>query len=340
MVISRWILLRMRNVSHKSWRENQNTHSTFTNFFWKRCSLWDNVEKCGTQPDRPHDNIIWRVRFACWIPNAKDAHSEYVILTAFPRQQRLRERAETLSLYEHCLSCVTYFFSHELFTFTQFINPHIFSPHSYLYPLISVPPISGTSKCVYQYRWLALGILRITRHARYSYILRNVHTGSGPHTAPYSMGTVDSLAGNTMIGALSWPLIFIQWRSLEWEELCLHGTHKDNSTFTNYILLAQFLKSTDIPQLFTKVTFVVTTGLWWCSQFSIFKSFWDSMLHNQRIEDSILTWWYKIPSQWMTACYFITNACYNLILKRSLEMVLRSLWWITPQPPTLSHHAV
>ena len=48
------------------------------------------------EPDRPHDNIIQRMRFACWITKATDTHSEYVILIAFPRQQWLRERSSML----------------------------------------------------------------------------------------------------------------------------------------------------------------------------------------------------------------------------------------------------
>ena len=39
------------------------------------------------------DNIIRLMRFACWITKAAATHSEYVILSAFPRQQWLRERA-------------------------------------------------------------------------------------------------------------------------------------------------------------------------------------------------------------------------------------------------------
>jgi len=35
---------------------------------------------------------IWRTRFACWIPNATDTYSEYVILIAFPLRQWLHER--------------------------------------------------------------------------------------------------------------------------------------------------------------------------------------------------------------------------------------------------------
>ena len=36
---------------------------------------------------------IWRMRIACWIIEAVDTHSEYVILIAFPLQQWLHERA-------------------------------------------------------------------------------------------------------------------------------------------------------------------------------------------------------------------------------------------------------
>jgi hypothetical protein len=42
------------------------------------------------------DNIIQRMRVACWIIKATDTHSEYVILIAFPRRQRLRERTSIL----------------------------------------------------------------------------------------------------------------------------------------------------------------------------------------------------------------------------------------------------
>jgi hypothetical protein len=56
------------------------------------------------QPDRPHDNIIRRMCFACWITKATDTHSEYVTLIAFPRQQWLRERASVLRYtYIACL---------------------------------------------------------------------------------------------------------------------------------------------------------------------------------------------------------------------------------------------
>jgi hypothetical protein len=97
IIISRWIFPRMRNISDKSCRENQNTHFMFNHFSRKSCRLWDNVEKYGRARQTTDDNIIRRMRFASWITKATDTHSEYVILIAFPRQLWLRERASILS---------------------------------------------------------------------------------------------------------------------------------------------------------------------------------------------------------------------------------------------------
>jgi hypothetical protein len=65
-------------------------------FSRKSCRLWDNVEKYGTARQDTGDNIIRRMRFACWITKATDTHSEYVIHIALSRQQWLRERASML----------------------------------------------------------------------------------------------------------------------------------------------------------------------------------------------------------------------------------------------------
>ena len=58
LFISHSILLRMRNVSDKSCRENQLTHFVFSNFFFfrKSCCLWD-VEKCGTARKTTDNNM-------------------------------------------------------------------------------------------------------------------------------------------------------------------------------------------------------------------------------------------------------------------------------------------
>jgi len=90
------VLFRTRNLSDKSCRENQNTRFMFNNVYRKSCRLWDNVEEYGRAGQATDDNIIRRMRFTCWMTEATDTRSEYVILLAFPRQQWLRERVSLL----------------------------------------------------------------------------------------------------------------------------------------------------------------------------------------------------------------------------------------------------
>jgi hypothetical protein len=78
MTISRWILLRMRNVSHTSCRENQNTHFTFSNFFPENRAIYEIIRKIMVEPGRPQMTIIWRMGNACWTTKTTDTHSEYV----------------------------------------------------------------------------------------------------------------------------------------------------------------------------------------------------------------------------------------------------------------------
>jgi hypothetical protein len=62
------------------------------------------VEKYGRARQDTDDNIIQRMRFACWVTKATDTHSEYVILIVLPRQQWLRERVSMLRyMYIACL---------------------------------------------------------------------------------------------------------------------------------------------------------------------------------------------------------------------------------------------
>jgi hypothetical protein len=97
LIASRSVLLRMRNVSDKSCRENQNTYFAFSNFFFRKsCRVWDNVERYGRIRQSTDDNIIQRMHFAFWTTKVTDTHSECVILVAFPRQQWLGERATML----------------------------------------------------------------------------------------------------------------------------------------------------------------------------------------------------------------------------------------------------
>jgi len=52
---------------------------------------------------------IWHIRIECWIPEARDTYSEYVICIAFPLQQWLDESTSMLRhMYMACLVVVTY----------------------------------------------------------------------------------------------------------------------------------------------------------------------------------------------------------------------------------------
>ena len=75
-------------LSDKTSRENPDTDFVFSNFSRKSSRVRYNAETCCTARQATHGNT----RSACWIPKATDTHSEYVILIAFSRQQRFRER--------------------------------------------------------------------------------------------------------------------------------------------------------------------------------------------------------------------------------------------------------
>jgi len=108
MIISHPVLLRMRNVSGKICRENQNTTYLFIKFPPKFCCLYGNVEKYGRAEQATDDNITRCVSIAWWIPKATDTHSDYIIIIAFSLQQWLRERA---SLWRStCIACLVLFF--------------------------------------------------------------------------------------------------------------------------------------------------------------------------------------------------------------------------------------
>jgi hypothetical protein len=88
--ISYWIILRMRNLSHKICRENQNTHFVFSNFYFflGYCAvcgvIWKNIAK----PDLPQMTTRCK-RIAGWISKYTNVHSEYVIRNGFILQQCL-----------------------------------------------------------------------------------------------------------------------------------------------------------------------------------------------------------------------------------------------------------
>ena len=73
MTTSRWILLRMRNISNKSCRENQNTHFMTSNIFSENRAVYEIMSKNMVELDRPK-MTIWR-HVACWISKATRAQA-------------------------------------------------------------------------------------------------------------------------------------------------------------------------------------------------------------------------------------------------------------------------
>jgi hypothetical protein len=90
-IVSRSVLLRMKNISDKSCRENQNTHFILCNVFRKSSHLWDRLEKYFRARRAINDYKKWCMRFACCISKATDSHLKCIIPIAYPRQEWLCE---------------------------------------------------------------------------------------------------------------------------------------------------------------------------------------------------------------------------------------------------------
>jgi hypothetical protein len=104
VIISCWSIRKMRNVSDKSCRENQNTHFVFNNFFpRKSCRFWDNVEKYDRARHSINDSVIRHLRIACWMTEARiQTHSWYLILLFWTAAMVTRTRL-SLTLCVHFL---------------------------------------------------------------------------------------------------------------------------------------------------------------------------------------------------------------------------------------------
>jgi hypothetical protein len=92
-IISRSILLTMRNIWDKICRENQNTHFKFNNFFYfGNRAVYENVERYCRARKATEDHIRRRTRTACRITKATNTHSQHMQHIPFTLQQRLHER--------------------------------------------------------------------------------------------------------------------------------------------------------------------------------------------------------------------------------------------------------
>ena len=102
------------NNSDKICRENQNRHFMFSNSPLpphprKLCLFWDSAGKYGWTRQATDDNIISRMRIACWITKATDTHKHTYLRIVksycFSMATMVTWTRLTVTLYVHCLSC-------------------------------------------------------------------------------------------------------------------------------------------------------------------------------------------------------------------------------------------
>jgi hypothetical protein len=107
MIISCWILLRMRN-SQTTVVEKITTHilcSVALFFPRKPCRLWDCLEKYDRDRQATDDSLIRHRPITSPMNKDTNTHSDYAVLLTFPRKHWLSECASLLSLYVCCPSC-------------------------------------------------------------------------------------------------------------------------------------------------------------------------------------------------------------------------------------------
>jgi hypothetical protein len=103
LITYRLFLLRTRNVSHQSFRGNQNTHFVFSNFSFENDGVCEIMWKSMVEPEKPKMTKR-RMHISRLVPKATNTHSGYVILIACLLQQWLHERALLLRYtYIACL---------------------------------------------------------------------------------------------------------------------------------------------------------------------------------------------------------------------------------------------
>jgi len=101
LIKSLWIL-RMRNILDKGNRENQITHSIFSNFIcWKLCCLWDNVEKYCRAVRAIDDNMV---PVNCMLDTSGYRYTLRICNTHwFSTPTMISQTCLIVMLYIHCL---------------------------------------------------------------------------------------------------------------------------------------------------------------------------------------------------------------------------------------------
>ena len=104
--ISHLILLKMRNISHKSLQKIE-IYILCSITFPRKRAVYEIMSENVVQLEKPHVSIIRRMRFPCWVSKVTRVHAPThteIRNTAFSRQQWFLERASVLRyMYIVCL---------------------------------------------------------------------------------------------------------------------------------------------------------------------------------------------------------------------------------------------
>jgi hypothetical protein len=104
-------LLRMRTVSDKSCRENQNKHFVLSKFlFLENPAVYEIMWRNTVERGRPQTTVS-RMNIACWIPKTTRIHTGCEILIAFLLQQCLLDWASKLHYAQ--IVCLVPYGAHE-----------------------------------------------------------------------------------------------------------------------------------------------------------------------------------------------------------------------------------
>ena len=102
MIISRWLLVIIGNISYKNVEKSKQTFCVQYLPSETRV-VYEVMRKNMVERYRPR-MTIWRMRIACWIPKATNTHLEYVTLIAFTLQHLSHESVSVLRYtYIACL---------------------------------------------------------------------------------------------------------------------------------------------------------------------------------------------------------------------------------------------
>jgi hypothetical protein len=79
-IITRSVLLRIRNISDRCCIENQNIQFIIDKILVGKSAFYEIMWKSTVQPGKPQIKI-WLMRIACWITKSTNTHSEYCCST-------------------------------------------------------------------------------------------------------------------------------------------------------------------------------------------------------------------------------------------------------------------